>query len=253
MERAWMCVRSSHHITSLFDNCCITPLAELYSTWACSCFSAVPTPESDQKKRKRKRDGGGRLDSEEDAEGKKKKKKENQRPNYFISIPITNPQVENSSALGWEVVFVRSSCLIKIFFSRAVQLGNRCQLKNTKLTPVYMYVFIWLTRAFAFSLNAITARLLYVDSKEITVSRVFIWERKIHFEKTKSLTIRILIGSQLTFTNLHVDTRPVDQFSHRRGPRGGASAGAPAGQSPDSGPKSPHHSVGHLPRQSGAS
>lgn len=32
------------------------------------------------------------MDSEEDAE-KKKKKKESHRPNYFVSIPITNTQV----------------------------------------------------------------------------------------------------------------------------------------------------------------
>lgn len=34
------------------------------------------------------------MDSEEDGD-KKKKKKENQRPNYFVSIPITNTQVRN--------------------------------------------------------------------------------------------------------------------------------------------------------------
>lgn len=45
-----------------------------------------------QKERKRKRgDHGGRVDSEEDAE--MKKKKASQRPNYFVSIPITNKQV----------------------------------------------------------------------------------------------------------------------------------------------------------------
>ncbi|CAG01793.1 unnamed protein product [Tetraodon nigroviridis] len=52
---------------------------------------------SAQEKRKRKRgDSGGRVDSEEDA---KKKKRESQRPNYFISVPITNTQI-SSAVLG---------------------------------------------------------------------------------------------------------------------------------------------------------
>lgn len=137
-ELGCACVRSSHHIAShhsLTTTVSHTTCRALFRPCLPRCCSAVPTPGSEQKKRKRKRDGGGRLDSEEDAVGKKKKKKGNQRPNYFISIPITNPQVENSSAL-------RSSSLIKIFFSHAVQLGNRRQLRNTKPTPVYMYVFI---------------------------------------------------------------------------------------------------------------
>ncbi|XP_040920809.1 A-kinase anchor protein 7-like [Toxotes jaculatrix] len=55
-----------------------------------------PNPESTQKKRKRKRgDSGGRVDSEEDGD-KKKKKKESQRPNYFVSIPITNTQISSA-------------------------------------------------------------------------------------------------------------------------------------------------------------
>lgn len=37
------------------------------------------------------------MDSEEDAE--KKKKKECQRPNYFVSIPITNTQVRKFCTL----------------------------------------------------------------------------------------------------------------------------------------------------------
>lgn len=56
-----------------------------------SPFSLVTSPESTEKKRKRKRG-----DSEEDAE-KKKKKRESQRPNYFVSIPITNKQVQKMS------------------------------------------------------------------------------------------------------------------------------------------------------------
>ncbi|XP_032441093.1 A-kinase anchor protein 7 isoform X1 [Xiphophorus hellerii] len=54
-----------------------------------------PTPETSEQKRKRKRgDIGGRMDSEEDGD-QKKKKKESQRPNYFVSIPITNSQIKS--------------------------------------------------------------------------------------------------------------------------------------------------------------
>ncbi|XP_016531363.1 A-kinase anchor protein 7 isoform X2 [Poecilia formosa] len=54
-----------------------------------------PTPETSEKKRKRKRgDIGGRVDSEEDGD-QKKKKKESQRPNYFVSIPITNAEIKS--------------------------------------------------------------------------------------------------------------------------------------------------------------
>ncbi|XP_069570557.1 A-kinase anchor protein 7-like isoform X3 [Brachyistius frenatus] len=60
------------------------------TTWKALGF---PDAESAERKRKRKRgDGGGRVDSEEDGD-KKKKKKESQRPNYFVSIPITNTQI----------------------------------------------------------------------------------------------------------------------------------------------------------------
>ncbi|XP_072218241.1 uncharacterized protein [Leuresthes tenuis] len=55
-----------------------------------------PNPDSAEKKRKRKRgDSGGRLDSEEDGD-QKKKKRESQRPNYFVSIPITNTQIKSA-------------------------------------------------------------------------------------------------------------------------------------------------------------
>ncbi|KAM4521872.1 uncharacterized protein akap7 isoform 3-T3 [Odontesthes bonariensis] len=55
-----------------------------------------PNPESAEKKRKRKRgDNGGQVDSEEDKD-QKKKKRESQRPNYFVSIPITNTQIKSS-------------------------------------------------------------------------------------------------------------------------------------------------------------
>ncbi|KAM8832810.1 A-kinase anchor protein 7 isoform 1-T1 [Spinachia spinachia] len=57
------------------------------TTWKELEFSSLT-----QKERKRRRgDRGGRVDSEEDAE--MKKKKETQRPNYFVSIPITNAEI----------------------------------------------------------------------------------------------------------------------------------------------------------------
>ncbi|XP_037305134.2 A-kinase anchor protein 7-like isoform X1 [Pungitius pungitius] len=61
------------------------------TTWKELEFSSLT-----QKERKRKRgERGGRVDSEEDAE-MKKKKKESQRPNYFVSIPITNTQISSA-------------------------------------------------------------------------------------------------------------------------------------------------------------
>ncbi|XP_047243911.1 A-kinase anchor protein 7-like isoform X3 [Girardinichthys multiradiatus] len=54
-----------------------------------------PTLEMSEKKRKRKRgDSGGRIDSEEDGDQMKKKKK-SPRPNYFVSIPITNTAIKS--------------------------------------------------------------------------------------------------------------------------------------------------------------
>ncbi|TKS76047.1 A-kinase anchor protein 7 isoform gamma [Collichthys lucidus] len=69
--------------------------------------------ESTQTKRKRKRgDVGGRVDSEEDAE-KKKKKKESQRPNYFVSIPITNTQISSAVIEVQEAVLQQEPRLAK--------------------------------------------------------------------------------------------------------------------------------------------
>ncbi|KAM9356055.1 uncharacterized protein KZ484_014079 isoform 5-T5 [Pholidichthys leucotaenia] len=66
-----------------------------------------------QKKRKRKRgDSGGRVDSEEDGE-KKKKKREGQRPNYFVSIPITNTQISTAVAEVQEAILQQEPRLIK--------------------------------------------------------------------------------------------------------------------------------------------
>ncbi|XP_060947471.1 A-kinase anchor protein 7-like isoform X3 [Limanda limanda] len=70
-----------------------------------------PNPEST--KNKRKRGGtGGRVDSEEDGD-KKKKKKENQRPNYFVSIPITNTQISSAVAEVQEAVLQQEPLLAK--------------------------------------------------------------------------------------------------------------------------------------------
>ncbi|XP_049445549.1 A-kinase anchor protein 7-like isoform X1 [Epinephelus fuscoguttatus] len=69
--------------------------------------------ESAQKKRKRKRgDSGGKVDSEEDAE-KKKKKKESKRPNYFVSIPITNTQISSAVTEVQEVILQQEPRLAK--------------------------------------------------------------------------------------------------------------------------------------------
>ncbi|XP_056116557.1 A-kinase anchor protein 7-like isoform X3 [Rhinichthys klamathensis goyatoka] len=51
--------------------------------------------ESSVKKKKRKRGDGSRVESEEDGE-KKKKKEAVARPNYFISVPITNPEIKQA-------------------------------------------------------------------------------------------------------------------------------------------------------------
>ncbi|XP_019947516.2 A-kinase anchor protein 7 isoform X1 [Paralichthys olivaceus] len=70
-----------------------------------------PIPESTQKKRKRG-DSGGRVDSEEDGD-KKKKKKDNQRPNYFVSIPITNTQISSAVTEIQEAVLQQEPLLAK--------------------------------------------------------------------------------------------------------------------------------------------
>ncbi|XP_071335045.1 A-kinase anchor protein 7-like isoform X2 [Trachinotus anak] len=80
------------------------------STWKELGFT---TPESTQRKRKRKRgDSGGRVDSEEDGD-KKKKKKEGHRPNYFVSIPITNTQISSAVAEIQEAVLQQEPRLTK--------------------------------------------------------------------------------------------------------------------------------------------
>ncbi|XP_035811160.1 A-kinase anchor protein 7 isoform X2 [Amphiprion ocellaris] len=80
------------------------------TTWKALGF---PNPESTQKKKKRKRgDSGGLLDSEEDGD-KKKKKKENQRPNYFVSIPITNTQISSAVTEVQEAILQQEPRLAK--------------------------------------------------------------------------------------------------------------------------------------------
>uniref|UniRef100_A0A1A8S137 A kinase (PRKA) anchor protein 7 n=1 Tax=Nothobranchius rachovii TaxID=451742 RepID=A0A1A8S137_9TELE len=72
-----------------------------------------PIPESSEKKRKRKRgDSGGRAGSEEDGD-QKKKKKESQRPNYFVSIPITNIQIKSAVTEIQEAILLKEPRLAK--------------------------------------------------------------------------------------------------------------------------------------------
>lgn len=52
------------------------------------------------------------MDSEEDGD-KKKKKKENQRPNYFVSIPITNTQISSAVTEVQEAVLQQEPRLAK--------------------------------------------------------------------------------------------------------------------------------------------
>ncbi|XP_035630658.1 A-kinase anchor protein 7 isoform X2 [Oncorhynchus keta] len=64
-------------------------------------------------KNKRKRGASGRVESEEDADTKKKKKKETQRPNYFVSIPITNPKISEGVGVVQALVMQRDSRLTR--------------------------------------------------------------------------------------------------------------------------------------------
>lgn len=69
--------------------------------------------DTNPKQKKRKRgEIGGRADSEEDA-GKKKKKKESKRPNYFVSIPITNPQISSAVAEVQQAMLLQEPKLSK--------------------------------------------------------------------------------------------------------------------------------------------
>ncbi|CAL9692248.1 unnamed protein product [Knipowitschia caucasica] len=66
---------------------------------------------SDSKLKKRKRGAGWQADSEEDAS--KKKQKESKRPNYFVSVPITNPQISCAVAEVQQAVLQQEPKLAK--------------------------------------------------------------------------------------------------------------------------------------------
>ncbi|XP_019729306.1 A-kinase anchor protein 7 [Hippocampus comes] len=70
---------------------------------------SVTKQESGKKNRKR----GRRVDSEQDAEKTKKKKKQTLRPNYFVSIPITNTQISSAVTEVQEAVLEREPRLAK--------------------------------------------------------------------------------------------------------------------------------------------
>ncbi|XP_073673018.1 A-kinase anchor protein 7 isoform X2 [Garra rufa] len=61
-------------------------------------------------KKKRKRGDDSRVEGEEDGD-KKKKKKETARPNYFVSVPITNPEIKQVVKDVQEVVLEKDSRL----------------------------------------------------------------------------------------------------------------------------------------------
>ncbi|KAJ3581141.1 hypothetical protein NHX12_017001, partial [Muraenolepis orangiensis] len=89
------------------------PASQNKSTSSSSSLPVAFTKtESTQKKRKRKRgDIPGRLDSEE--EEKNKKQKQSQRPNYFVSIPITNAQISAAVVEVQEAVLQQEPRLVK--------------------------------------------------------------------------------------------------------------------------------------------
>ncbi|XP_010881245.2 A-kinase anchor protein 7 isoform X1 [Esox lucius] len=68
-------------------------------------------PEANLKKR-RKRGASCRVESEEDAD-KKKKKKEAKRPNYFVSIPITNRKISEDVEAVQALVMQRDARLTR--------------------------------------------------------------------------------------------------------------------------------------------
>ncbi|XP_051908721.1 A-kinase anchor protein 7 isoform X2 [Hippocampus zosterae] len=70
---------------------------------------SVAKQESGKKNRKR----GRRVDSEPDAEKTKKKKQKILRPNYFVSIPITNAQISSAVTEVQEAVLEREPRLAK--------------------------------------------------------------------------------------------------------------------------------------------
>ncbi|XP_058248767.1 A-kinase anchor protein 7 isoform X1 [Hemibagrus wyckioides] len=75
-------------------DCTVKLLAELPFTstevWKELGFSGPEAKEKTKGKRKKR----GRAENEEDGEKEKKKKKDSPRPNYFVSIPITNQKIK---------------------------------------------------------------------------------------------------------------------------------------------------------------
>ncbi|KAJ8008995.1 hypothetical protein DPEC_G00084210 [Dallia pectoralis] len=79
--------------------------------WKDLGFTPVTNPEVNSKKKKRKRGESSRLENEEDAD--KKRKKETKRPNYFVSIPITNGKISADVEEVQALVMKRDSRLTR--------------------------------------------------------------------------------------------------------------------------------------------
>ncbi|XP_004542075.2 A kinase (PRKA) anchor protein 7 isoform X2 [Maylandia zebra] len=104
MKKTLKCSDTSENLLSELPFALASP-----TTWK----TLFPSQESTKKKRKRKRgDSEGRVDSEDDGD-KKKKKKESQRPNYFVSIPITNTQISSAVSEVQEAVLQQDPRLAK--------------------------------------------------------------------------------------------------------------------------------------------
>ncbi|TNN42390.1 A-kinase anchor protein 7 isoform gamma [Liparis tanakae] len=65
------------------------------ATWKELGFSSSKSAQTERERKRKRGDNGGRVDSEEDAE-MKKKKRESQRPNFFVSIPITDTRISSA-------------------------------------------------------------------------------------------------------------------------------------------------------------
>ncbi|XP_067098420.1 A-kinase anchor protein 7-like isoform X1 [Osmerus mordax] len=82
-------------------------------------FSSAPSwkdlgfTSPEEKQRKRRRGASGPVESEEDAE-KKRLKKETLRPNYFVSIPITNSKISEGVADVQEAVLEKDPRLGRV-------------------------------------------------------------------------------------------------------------------------------------------
>ncbi|XP_054617191.1 A-kinase anchor protein 7-like isoform X2 [Dunckerocampus dactyliophorus] len=74
--------------------------------------SSKTIPKRESRKKRKRAGSGGRVDSEEDAETTKKKKP-SQRPNYFVSIPITNSQISSAVSEVQEAMLEQEPRLAK--------------------------------------------------------------------------------------------------------------------------------------------